>query len=241
VEIVHVIGKDIVYFHCLFWPAMLHAAGYTTPTRVQVHGWLTVNGEKMSKTRGTFILGRTYLDHLPPDYLRYYFAAKLSGDQGDIDLSMEDFANRVNADLVKKAANLASRAIKFVNSRLDGQIGAPAADAAPLLARAQARLGEARALYLDFEHGRALRAAIEIAEDFNLYLTEAAPWKIVGRRSRASAGGVLGGGVGEQDHRGDLGARGAGVGGEDGAYAEASGAVGSAERRGSAAGRAAAG
>jgi methionyl-tRNA synthetase len=77
-----VIGKDIVYFHCLFWPAMLHAAGYTTPSRVQVHGWLTVNGEKMSKTRGTFILGRTYLDHLPADYLRYYFAAKLSGGAG---------------------------------------------------------------------------------------------------------------------------------------------------------------
>jgi methionyl-tRNA synthetase len=194
VEIIHVIGKDIVYFHCLFWPAMLHAAGYTTPTRVQVHGWLQVNGEKMSKTRGTFILGRTYLDHLPPDYLRYYFAAKLSGDQGDMDLSMEDFANRVNADLVKKAANLASRAIKFVNSRLDGQIGAPAADAAPLLARAQARLGEARALYLDFEHGRALRAAIEIAEDFNLYLTEAAPWKIVGadpERARAVCSAVV--------------------------------------------------
>ena len=193
-EIVHVIGKDIVYFHCLFWPAMLHAAGYTTPSRVQVHGWLQVNGEKMSKTRGTFILGRTYLDHLPPDYLRYYFAAKLSGDQGDMDLSMEDFANRVNADLVKKAANLASRAFKFVTSRLDGRLGAPAPEAAELLARARARLDEARALYLDFEHSRAVRAAIEIAEDFNNFLTAQAPWKIVGaepERARAVCTAVI--------------------------------------------------
>ncbi|MCA9635337.1 MAG: methionine--tRNA ligase, partial [Myxococcales bacterium] len=178
-EIVHVIGKDIVYFHCLFWPAMLHAAGYTTPSRVQVHGWLQVNGEKMSKTRGTFILGRTYLDHASPDYLRYYFAARLGAEQGDIDLSMEDFANRVNADLVKKAANLASRAIKFVGSRLDGKVGVAADDAAPLLARARERLAEAPGLYREFESGRALRLAMEIAEDFNLYLTEAAPWKLV--------------------------------------------------------------
>src|SRR5690606_9737482 len=121
-EIVHVIGKDIVYFHCLFWPAMLHAAGYTTPSRVQVHGWLTVNGEKMSKARGTFILAQTYLDHLPPDYLRYYFAAKLGAEQDDFDLSMEDFAGRVNGDLVNKAANLASRCHKFLQSRLGGAV-----------------------------------------------------------------------------------------------------------------------
>jgi len=178
-EIVHVIGKDIVYFHCLFWPAMLHAAGYTTPSRVQVHGWLQVNGEKMSKTRGTFILGRTYLDHASPDYLRYYFAAKLGAEQGDIDLSMEDFANRVNADLVKKAANLASRAIKFIGSRLDGVASVAAEDAAPLLARARERLAAAPGLFREFESAKAMRSAMEIAEDFNLYLTEAAPWKLV--------------------------------------------------------------
>ncbi|MEZ4453840.1 MAG: methionine--tRNA ligase [Nannocystaceae bacterium] len=193
-EIVHVLGKDIVYFHTLFWPAMLHSAGYTTPSRVQVHGWLTVNGEKMSKTRGTFILCRTYLNHLPPDYLRYYFACKLSGDQDDMDLSMEDFANRVNADLVKKAANLASRAIKFVGARLGGTIGAPAEDAAGLLQRARARLAEVPGLYAEFEFSRALRLAIEIAEDFNLYLTEAAPWKIAGadpERARAVCAAVI--------------------------------------------------
>ncbi len=177
-EIVHVIGKDIVYFHTLFWPAMLHTAGYTAPSRVQVHGWLTVNGEKMSKGRGTFILGRTYLEHLPADYLRYYFAAKLGVEQDDIDLSMEDFANRVNAELVNKAANLASRCVKFVHQRLGARMSAPAADAAPLLERARARLAEVAGLYREFESARALRSAIEIAEDFNLYVTEAAPWKL---------------------------------------------------------------
>ncbi|MEZ4383473.1 MAG: methionine--tRNA ligase [Nannocystaceae bacterium] len=193
-EIVHVIGKDIVYFHCLFWPAMLHAAGYNTPSRVQVHGWLQVNGEKMSKTRGTFILGSTYLEHASPEYLRYYFAAKLGAEQGDIDLSMEDFANRVNADLVKKAANLASRAIKFVGARLGGRASVAAEDAAPLLAKARERLAAAPALFREFESGKAMRLAMEIAEDFNLYLTEAAPWKLVNtdpERARAVCTAVI--------------------------------------------------
>ncbi|MCG8416453.1 MAG: methionine--tRNA ligase [Proteobacteria bacterium] len=178
-EIVHVIGKDIVYFHCLFWPAMLHAAGYTTPSRVNVHGWVTVNGEKMSKSRGTYILARTYLDHVAPDYLRYYFAAKLDASQNDIDLGMEDFANRVNADLVKKAANLASRCAKFVSSRLDGRLGPLPPDADRLIERAEDRLAEAAKLYQRFEFSRATRLAMEIAEDFNQYLTEAAPWKAI--------------------------------------------------------------
>ncbi len=177
-EIVHVIGKDIVYFHCLFWPAMLHAAGYTTPSRVQVHGWLTVNGKKMSKSRGTFVLARTYLEHLPADYLRYYFAAKLGPNQEDIDLNFEDFVNRVNAELVKKAANLASRSVKFINGKLSGTVGELLPDAAPLVARAQQRLAAAPGLYADFESARALRLAMDVAEDFNLYLTEGAPWKL---------------------------------------------------------------
>ncbi|MCA9719435.1 MAG: methionine--tRNA ligase [Myxococcales bacterium] len=177
-EIVHVIGKDIQYFHCVFWPAMLHGAGYTPPSRVQVHGWLMVNGTKMSKSRGTFILARTYLDHLSPDYLRYYLAAKLGADQNDLDLNMEDFANRVNADLVNKLANLASRSIKFIVGRLGGRLGAPAEDAAPLLERARERFAEAPALYAEFESGKALRVAMEIADDLNVYMTEAAPWKL---------------------------------------------------------------
>lgn len=177
-EIVHVIGKDIVYFHCLFWPAMLNAAGYTTPARVHVHGWLTVNGEKMSKTRGTFILARTYLDHLDPAYLRYYFAAKLGGGQDDIDLSLEDFVHRVDAELVKKAANLASRCFKFVSGRLGGTLGPLPEDAAALVATARERLGRVAGLYREFDSRTALKLAIEIAEDFNQYLTEAAPWKL---------------------------------------------------------------
>ncbi len=177
-EIVHVIGKDIQYFHCVFWPAMLHGAGYTPPSRVQVHGWLMVNGEKMSKSRGTFILARTYLDHLKPDYLRYYLAAKLGASQNDLDLDMEDFANRVNADLVNKLANLASRSIKFIVGRLGGTIGAPAEDAAPLLEKATQRLATVPGLYAEFESSKALRVAMEIAEDLNLFMTEAAPWKL---------------------------------------------------------------
>jgi len=177
-EVVHVIGKDIVYFHCLFWPAMLHAGGYTTPSRVQVHGWLTVAGEKMSKTRGTFVLARTYLDHLPPDYLRYYFASKLGRQQEDIDLNLEDFVLRCNADLVKKAANLASRSCKFVTSRLGGTLAALGDEAAAIVAAAQARLVEAKGHYLAFDSSRAVRCAMQIAEDFNLYLTEQAPWKL---------------------------------------------------------------
>ncbi|MEM9458656.1 MAG: methionine--tRNA ligase [Myxococcota bacterium] len=177
-EIVHVIGKDIMYFHCLFWPAMLNAAGYTTPSRVHVHGWLKVNGEKMSKSRGTFVLARTYLDHLPADYLRYYFGAKLGHTQEDFDLNFEDFVNRVNADLVKKAANLASRSVKFVHGRLGGTVADLPASAEQAMARARERLTQAPALYREFESGKALRLAMEVAEDFNLYLTEHAPWKL---------------------------------------------------------------
>lgn len=177
-EIVHVLGKDIVYFHCLFWPAMLNAAGYTTPSRMHVHGYLTVNGEKMSKTRGTFVLARTYLDHLPAGFLRYYFAAKLGASQEDLDLDFDDFVNRINADLVHKAANLASRSVKFIGSRLGGTLGALADDAAPLVARAQERLAAAPELYRGFESSKATRLAMEVAEDFNLYLTEGAPWKL---------------------------------------------------------------
>jgi methionyl-tRNA synthetase len=193
-EIVHFIGKDIVYFHCLFWPAMLNAAGYTTPCQVQVHGWLTVNGEKMSKTRGTFILARTYLDHLPAYYLRYYYAAKLSSGQDDFDVNMEDFANRVNADLVNKAANLASRCIKFLTGRLDGKLADPAADGIALLEKAEQRLGEIPEMFRKFEFAKAMRTAMEIAEDINVYVTEKAPWKIA-KTDTARAKEVLSVGV----------------------------------------------
>lgn len=127
-ELYHFIGKDIVYFHALFWPAMLTGAGFRTPTAIFSHGFLTVNGEKMSKSRGTFIKARTYLDHLNPEYLRYYFAAKLSSRVEDIDLSFEDFSQRVNTDLVNKVVNIASRCSGFIKKRFDGKLSAQCAE-----------------------------------------------------------------------------------------------------------------
>jgi methionyl-tRNA synthetase len=179
VEIVHVIGKDIVYFHCLFWPAMLHAANYTLPSRVQVHGWLMVNGEKMSKSRGTFILANTFLEHIDPAYLRYYLAARLNNTQDDLDLSMEDFVARVNADLVNKAANLASRSIKLMWSQLGGTLGEVPEDAQSLLADARAKLAEIPGHYLDFDSGKALRLAIEMVEACDVYINDHEPWKVI--------------------------------------------------------------
>src|SRR5574337_481217 len=121
-ELYHFIGKDITYFHTLFWPAMLHGAGFRTPTAVYAHGFLTVNGQKMSKSRGTFIKARTYLEHLDPEYLRYYFAAKLGAGVDDIDLNMDDFVQRVNSDLIGKYVNIASRAAKFISEYFDGTL-----------------------------------------------------------------------------------------------------------------------
>ena len=118
-EMVHFIGKDIIYFHALFWPAMLKGAGFRLPNRVYAHGFLTVDGKKMSKSRGTFIKARTYLNHLNPEYLRYYFAAKLNNTIEDIDLSLEDFQSRINSDLVGKVVNIASRCAGFINKRFD--------------------------------------------------------------------------------------------------------------------------
>jgi methionyl-tRNA synthetase len=188
VEIVHVIGKDIVRFHCMFWPAVLHATGYTVPSRVQVHGWLTVNGEKMSKSRGTFILANTFLEHIDASYLRYYLAARLSHAQDDLDLPMDDFVARVNADLVNKAANLASRSIKFAASKLDSTLSEVPDDAAELLAAARAKLAEIPGHYLEFDSAKALRLTMEMVEECDAYINEQQPWKVVGKdpeRARA--------------------------------------------------------
>jgi methionyl-tRNA synthetase len=119
-ELYHFIGKDIVNFHALFWPAMLEGAGFRKPTAVNVHGYLTVNGAKMSKSRGTFIKARTYLDHLQPEYLRYYYAAKLGRGVDDLDLNLEDFVQKVNSDLVGKVVNIASRCAGFIHKGNDG-------------------------------------------------------------------------------------------------------------------------
>ena len=121
-ELYNFIGKDILYFHALFWPAMLHGAGFRRPTDVYSHGFLTVNGKKMSKSRGTFIMARTYLDHLNPEYLRYYYAAKLNEKIEDLDLNLEDFIQRINSDLVGKVVNIASRCAKFISNRFEGRL-----------------------------------------------------------------------------------------------------------------------
>ena len=174
-ELYHFIGKDIMYFHTLFWPAMLHGAGLRLPTNVFVHGFLTVDGLKMSKSRGTFITARTYLDHLNPEYLRYYFAAKLGAAIEDIDLSFEDFEQRVNADLVGKIVNLASRCAGFVTKRFDGRLSDQLDDGA-LLAEFQAAAVPLAAHYEGREFSRAMREIMLLADRANQYIDRRSPW-----------------------------------------------------------------
>ena len=176
-ELYHFIGKDIVYFHSLFWPAMLTGAGYRTPTAVFAHGFLTVNGEKMSKSRGTFIKARTYLDHLNPEYLRYYFAAKLNNRVEDIDLNFDDFSQRVNTDLVNKVVNIASRCSGFIVKRFDGQMASELAE--PALWEACINESEAIAtLYEQREFSKAMRAITALADKINQYIDDKQPWVI---------------------------------------------------------------
>ncbi len=178
-RLVHVIGKDIAYFHCLFWPAMLKNSGYRLPNRVQVHGFLTVNGQKMSKRSGTAVTARTYLEHLDPQYLRYYYASKLGPTNADLDLNVEDFVNRVNADLVNKSANLASRAHSFVTKRFGGQVSELDPEAQPLLDDVQSRLPVIREAFEGFEFARALREIVEISEIGNKYFQDRAPFHVI--------------------------------------------------------------
>ncbi|MEQ8232267.1 MAG: methionine--tRNA ligase subunit beta, partial [Gammaproteobacteria bacterium] len=174
-EMVHFIGKDIMYFHTLFWPAMLAGAGFRLPTNVFVHGFLTVDGQKMSKSRGTFITARTYLDHLDPEYLRYYFAAKLGAAIEDIDLSLEDFELRVNADLVGKFVNLASRCAGFLSKRFDGHLS-DVVDEPELLETFVARAEVIAECYEGREYGRAMREIMALADRANQYIDRRAPW-----------------------------------------------------------------
>lgn len=174
-EIVHVIGKDIVYFHTLFWPSMLKSAGYSLPSRVQVHGFLTVNGEKMSKTKGTFVMARTYLDHLDPSYLRYYYASKLGARVEDFDLNVDEFVQKVNAELVNKIVNLASRSSRFVAKT---GLSASYPDDGGLFetaAKAGAEIGEA---YAAFDFARAIRIIVGLADRANEYVDRVAPWAL---------------------------------------------------------------
>ncbi|MGB2427787.1 MAG: methionine--tRNA ligase, partial [Alteromonas sp.] len=174
-ELYHFIGKDITYFHCLFWPAMLEGAGYRKPTGVNVHGFVTVNGAKMSKSRGTFIKGRTYLDHLNPEYLRYYFASKLNDSVTDIDLNFEDFAQKVNADLVNKVVNIASRCAGFITKRFDGKLSGQCADEELLAAFTQASDSIAQ-LFESRQYNKAIREIMALADRANQYIDAAAPW-----------------------------------------------------------------
>jgi len=174
-EIHHFIGKDIAYFHTLFWPAMLSAWGRPLPRRVQVHGFLTVNGEKMSKRKGTFVLARTWLEHLPAEPLRYYFATKLSGGASDMDLNLDEFVTKVNADLVGKFVNLASRTARFVA----GQPLSPRyPDDGGLFAEAAREGEEIAAAYEACDTGKAVRVMMALADRANEYVESRAPWKL---------------------------------------------------------------
>ena len=176
-ELYHFIGKDIINFHALFWPAMLSGAGFRTPDAVYAHGFLTVDGQKMSKSRGTFIMAKTYLEHLNPEYLRYYYAAKLSGRIDDIDLNLEDFAQRVNSDLVGKVVNIASRCAGFVVKKFDGKLATSwSADAEALYQSFADKSEDIANLYEQREYGHAMREIMTLADKANEYIAETAPW-----------------------------------------------------------------
>ncbi len=185
-ELYHFIGKDIMYFHCLFWPAVLEGAGFRKPTSVCVHGFLTVNGQKMSKSRGTFIKARTYLDHLRPEYLRYYYAAKLGPGVDDLDLNLEDFALRVNADLVGKLVNIASRCAGFITGKNDGTLAAKLPDAA-LYGEFAGAADEIAGYYEQRDFARAMRRIMGLADSANQYIAEQAPWKLARQQGQEAA------------------------------------------------------
>jgi len=181
IELYHFIGKDIIRFHCLFWPGMLHAAGFKGPDKVFVHGFLTVNGEKMSKSKGTFINARTYLDHLPPEALRYYYAAKLGGTTDDMDLNLADFVQRVNSDLVGKVTNIASRSAQMLQKKLDGQLASLAGHDEELALLAKLRdAGETIAKhYEDRRFNQVVVEVCRLADAANEYFDRKEPWKTV--------------------------------------------------------------
>jgi methionyl-tRNA synthetase len=175
-EICHFIGKDIMYFHALFWPALLFSAGLRRPDKLFVHGFLTVNGQKMSKSKGTFIMASTYLRHLDPQYLRYYYASKLTGDVGDIDLSIDDFVNRVNSDLVGKLANLPSRSGPMLTKKLDGRLGTLDAAGKALIDELVAAKAEIIDAYERLNYAAAIRRIAALADVCNKYVEDHQPW-----------------------------------------------------------------
>ena len=174
-ELYHFVGKDIAYFHTLFWPAMLMGAGFRPPTAVFCHGFLTVGGQKMSKSRGTFITARRYLDHLDPEYLRYYFACKLGPGIDDLDLNFEDFVQRVNADLVGKVVNIAARCASFINRHFSGHLAASLPEAATYDEFVRAG-EEVAAAYEGRDYGLAMRRIMALADRANRYIDAEKPW-----------------------------------------------------------------
>ncbi|MFA5941514.1 MAG: methionine--tRNA ligase [Sinimarinibacterium sp.] len=174
-ELHHFIGKDIVNFHGLFWPAMLHGSQHRTPTRLHVNGYLTINGAKMSKSRGTFIRARTYLNHLNPEYLRYYLAAKLGAGVDDLDLNLDDFGSRINSDLVGKYVNIASRCAGFIEKRFGGRLATELHDR-DLFDDFAGEAGNIARLYENGEYAAALREVMLMADDANAEIQKLAPW-----------------------------------------------------------------
>jgi methionyl-tRNA synthetase len=185
-ELYHFIGKDIVYFHTLFWPAMLHTAGYRTPTAVNVHGFLTVNGEKMSKSKGTFVNAETYLKYLDPSYLRYYYACKLTDGMDDIDMNLEDFAQRVNSDLVGKYVNLGSRSAQMLQKSFGGQITTFAEEGLTLYRDILAKSDEIAALYDARQFSKAINLIRECVDRANKYFDDVSPWKMAKENPQAA-------------------------------------------------------
>jgi methionyl-tRNA synthetase len=184
-EVYHFIGKDIVYFHTLFWPAVLHGAGYRPPTAVFAHGFLTVNGQKMSKSRGTFITARAWLDHLPPEYLRYFYASRLGPGVDDLDLNLDDFVGKVNSDLVGKLVNIASRCAGFITRGSGGRLAdrLPDADLHEAFVSASVSIAEA---YEGRDLARVVREVMALADRANLYIDQHKPWLMAKDPARAA-------------------------------------------------------
>ena len=177
-EMVHFIGKDILYFHSLFWPAMLYGSGIKVPDSVYVHGFITVNGKKMSKSRGTFINASTYLKHLQPDYLRYYYASKLSENIVDIDLNLEDFVAKVNSDLVGKIVNIASRCAGFVTKKFNSTLSSEMNNS-ELYQQFIESSEEILQLFKDRKYSKAIKIIMSLADSANQYISDMAPWQAI--------------------------------------------------------------
>jgi len=178
-EIHHVIGKDILYFHTLFWPALLMAGDFQLPTRVHVHGFLTVNGEKMSKSRGTFITAAHFAEHINPEYLRYYLMSKCNGGMDDIDLSLEDFVTKTNAEVVNKVVNIGSRLGSIVTKKREGKLTSPNADGHTLLDEIRSKAAEIAAHYEAMNYLKVTREVMALADQLNVYIDTSAPWHLV--------------------------------------------------------------